>query len=222
MPDKKPVKLFADYEEYAKKQAEEGAAPAYSPERMSDQDAKTAMETGESPEYVAMVNRLVSAGLAPSLAIIAVKQMMGVGGESEWDTYSKAHPVMANSKKLLAKGAAPLRAGASALAAPVRTGDKIKGDAEKVSAHRMLKEYLQAQDMQRMNDAEKEGLWMVARMPGAPLAGQPVYGGPMTAPAPTQPPMVNMPDDVLRPPVSALGPLPGEMAKQAINPNRRY
>lgn len=128
-------------------------------------------QNGWSPEAIEMIKRLHASGLPIRLAAVAAKDMMGLNSPAptEWDTYEKEHPIRANTKKLLTHA---VKGAGSALAAPALP------DAEKISAHRMLKEYLAAQDMQRASASEKEALWMIARMPGAPLAGQPVYGGP--------------------------------------------
>lgn len=128
--------------------------------------------SGWTPEAIDMIKRLHASGLPIRLAAVAAKDMMGLNSQApnEWETFEQEHPVRANTKKLLTHA---VKGAGSALAAPLHTPD-----VEKISAHKMLKEYLQAQDLQRATDSEKEGLWMLARMPGAPLAGQPVYGGP--------------------------------------------
>jgi hypothetical protein len=135
--------------------------------------------SGWSPEAIEMIKRLHASGLPIKLAAVAARDMMGLNTapptpeqakEQEWAAYEKEHPIRANTKKLLTHS---VQGAGSALAAPAKLPD-----AEKISAHRMLKEYLTAQDMQRAGESEKEALWMLARMPGQPLAGQPVYGGP--------------------------------------------
>lgn len=138
------------------------------------------MENGWSPEEAAMIARLAASGLHIPLAAVAARQIMGLGDKTPpdqraWEAYEQSNPIMANSKKLLAKGTAPLRDMGSAMARPAPGVDQAKQDNEKIAAHQMLKEYLQAQDQIKANETYKQGLWMVARMPGAPLAGQPVY-----------------------------------------------
>lgn len=176
---------------------------AMASERVTDKDASSQpqyrtnldtdmmrswIEHGWSPEEVAMVARLSNAGLHIPLAAVAARQIMGLGPKSippdvaQWNQYEQDHPVMANSKKLLAKGSAPLAALGGAIAKPAPTLADIQANNERLSAHKMLKEYLMNQDQLRAGEARKQGLWMLARMPGQPLAGQPVYGGAITQP----------------------------------------
>lgn len=140
------------------------------------------MENGWSPEEAAMIARLAASGLHIPLAAVAARQIMGLGDKTPpdqraWEAYEQSSPIMANSKKLLNKGAAPLRDMASAMARPALGVAQAQSDNEKLSAHKMLKDYLMHQDQLRAGEVQKQGLWMLARMPGAPLAGQPVYGG---------------------------------------------
>lgn len=98
-----------------------------------------------------------------------------------WDNYAREHPLMANSKKLLVKGSEPLRDLGKAITKPVvKDTERASRENERIAAHKMLKDYLQAQDAVKANEAAKEGLWMLTRMPGAALAGRPVYMGPTT------------------------------------------
>lgn len=141
-----------------------------------------------TPEAVDMIERLVQSGMSFNLATVAVNDFMGINkdaGKSKeqaaWDAYTREHPYAAATKKLLVKGSEPLRDLGRAVAKPFNP----QSQAEKLSAAKMLEEYLMAKDRERANEQMKNGLWMVARMPGAPLAGQPVYMG---GPDPVQPP----------------------------------
>lgn len=145
-------------------------------------DMKSLVENqGWTPEAAAMLARFVAAGMDPSLAAIAVKDYMGLNvkpltPEQEWDKFERESPIRANTKKLMIKAGKWERALVDKVKEPIQA---LRPEyLEKVSAAKMLKDYIQMQDAQRANQAHKEGLWMVARMPGAPLAGQPIYPGP--------------------------------------------
>lgn len=153
-------------------------AQNYTPPTMNTDQMRDLVDAGFSPEAAAMVARFVAAGMEPDLAVTAVNKYMGMNSkgptpEEEWDAYEKANPIKANTKKLLTHGGRALKGAAGVLASPIK-----QQDAEKISAHQLLKQYLMAQDQQRMNESNKAGLWMLARMPGAPLSGQPLYMGP--------------------------------------------
>lgn len=162
-------------------------------------------EHGWTPEEIGMIARLSSSGLSIPLAAIAARHIMGLGAKDvppdvkaskEWQAYEQDHPYMAAAKKQLVAAGGVAKGAVSGLTKPVVDPHA----AEKASAHHMLMDYLASQDQARAAEMEKRdiygaavnpdktiGLWALARMPGAPLAGQPVYGGPTTEP--TQPNM---------------------------------
>lgn len=138
---------------------------------------------GWTPEAAAMLARFVAAGMDPSLAAIAVKQYMGMNTpdatpEQEWDKFEREQPIRANTKKLMIKAGRAERRATDALGKSFNPIKESEAQAERISAMKMLKDYVMMQDQARAGETMKNGLWMMARMPGAPLAGQPVYGGP--------------------------------------------
>ncbi len=180
MPDKKALDGIAATGSKAYKDREYDAEMAG--HQAYSEELRQLQAQGWTSEAAMMISHLVKSGLDWPLATIAVRQMgMDTPPPTEWEKYEKNHPIMANSKKLIAKS--PLPDMGSAIA-----GKLDPHAAEKLSAAKMLKEYVLAQDQARAQEHMKEGLWMVARMPGAPLAGQPIYGGPtVEPPLPPQP-----------------------------------
>lgn len=163
---------------------------------------KSWRENGWTPDEIAMIARLSSSGLSIPLAAVAARHIMGLGAEDkklpadvkagqDWATYEREHPYMAAAKKQLVAAGGVVKGAVSGLTKSVYDPHA----AEKASAHHMLMDYLASQEQARAAEIEKRdiygaavnpdkniGLWALARMPGAPLAGQPVYGGPTTAP----------------------------------------
>lgn len=140
-------------------------------------------DAGYSPEEAGLISRLVAAGLPAGLASVVVRDFIGTPKhDTPWQKYEAEHPYMAAAKKQLfalggvAKGVAgKVKEG---LTAPM----DIQGTIEKEAARKMLKEYLMSRDREQAEESRKQNLWMIARMPGQPLFGQPIYTGPMTAP----------------------------------------
>lgn len=90
----------------------------------------------------------IEKGIDPAIALhITYNFGLDKEPESEWDTWAKENPGRATAKKLM-------HAAGSGVAAPVNLPD-----AEKLSAAKMLKEYLQHRDVQRAEEAKKGELW---------------------------------------------------------------
>lgn len=109
--------------------------------------------------------QLIAAGLSPEVAMEALRQLkMDQVPRSEWDQFTMDHPYQAATKKLLVTGG-------RALARPAPGIDEAQSRAEKVSAAKMLREYLMAQDQMRANEAIKGDLWHLASVPGTWQSG---------------------------------------------------
>src|SRR5574338_346565 len=139
-------------------------------------------DAGYSPEEAGMISRLVASGLPAGLASIVVRDYMGMGGKEDtpWQKYEAEHPYMAAGKKQLFALGGKVKDIASFYGNKLTQSVDPQHRAEQVAAHKMLKEYLMNRDREQAEESRKQNLWMIARMPGQPLFGSPIYTGPMT------------------------------------------
>lgn len=138
---------------------------------------------GWYPEEVEMIKRLHDSGLPVNLSAIAARQIMGLNHpdplpEAEWEQFVQKHPYRAATKKLVRKG--------GEIASGI--GEFVTRPAvpsiEKLSAAKMLKDYLMAQDAQRAGQAQSQALWSATHYPEQTLAGSGSNPLPPTGPTP--------------------------------------
>jgi hypothetical protein len=115
------------------------------------------LRQGLSPQAATTAAGYISKGIDPAIALhITFGLGLDKAPESQWETFAREQPIRANTKKLLNISGSNLKE----FARPVT--DSLPNPAheqEKLSAAKMLKDYLMHQDMQRAEEAKKESLW---------------------------------------------------------------
>lgn len=112
---------------------------------------------GMSPEAAKTAAGYIAQGIDPAVAIhITYKMGLDKAPMSQWDDFARNNPGQATAKKLLVTGG---RAMGDTVGGALNTPGQNAHEMEKVSAAKMLKEYLMHQDAQRAGDMTKQALW---------------------------------------------------------------
>lgn len=120
---------------------------------------------GWTPEAVGVIRQLAASGMPISLAAIAAKDIMGLNspGPSEWEQFEREQPTRAYAKKMLHKAGGAVKG----ITRPIWESKDMLHEAEKVSAADMLAKYLQAEDLQKVNQQTSQQLRTAATVPQA-------------------------------------------------------
>ena len=118
---------------------------------------KNFLNYGMSPQAAKTAAGYIERGMDPAVALHTVYSFgLDKAPASDWEDFQRNSPIQANTKKLLVTGARGLQN----IAAPL--GGSIPNpvhEKEKMSAAKMLKDYLMHQDMQRAGDVQKDAMW---------------------------------------------------------------